>query len=191
MKQSTIKTALVIFLATLGLWGCSQSYETVSTKARIKDLESRNAKLEDDYQTAIAECVQLRKKLTSALDAGNQWRTDYTQLSEQHNTMLQEHDQIVSHFNALKQANSQLTTRFTAFESKHSDLETRFAQMVKERDQLLERNNLCIGERDALQAQLVSLSRDLQSWIGRLEKVNTNGAPRPPVNTVSQKVEKK
>lgn len=170
MKKSTIQTALVVFLATLGLWGCSQSYDSVSTKARIKDLEARAAKLEDDYQTTVAECVQLRKKLTSALDTGSRWKTDNAQLAEQHTNLVQENDRVVGEFTALKE--------------KHTRLEGQYAQ-------LLERNNLCIGERDALQAQLVSLSRDLQSWVGRLEKVGTNGSPRPPVNTVSQKVEKK
>jgi len=53
-------------VATLGLWGCAQNPSGSASNARIRDLESRNAKLEDDYRAAAAARDQCRKKLASS-----------------------------------------------------------------------------------------------------------------------------
>jgi len=56
---------VVMVVATLGLWGCAQNPTGPATNARIRDLESRNAKLEDDYRAAVAARDQFRKKIAS------------------------------------------------------------------------------------------------------------------------------
>jgi len=65
----TNKALLVVMvITTLGLWGCAQNPTGPATSARIRDLESRNAKLEDDYRAAVAARDVIRKKLTSTED---------------------------------------------------------------------------------------------------------------------------
>jgi len=67
--RSFNKALLVVFVVTtLGLWGCNYSTSSSrSTAARIRHLEYRNAKLEEDYRTAIAECNRLQKEVAAAI----------------------------------------------------------------------------------------------------------------------------
>src|SRR5262249_44706533 len=64
--SSANKALLVVLMVTsLGLWGCTQGPGGAGS-ARVRDLEARNAKLEEDYQAAIQARDQARKKLTAA-----------------------------------------------------------------------------------------------------------------------------
>jgi chromosome segregation ATPase len=56
---------LVMLVTTLGLWGCAQRSTPGTNSARLRDLESRNAKLEEDYRAAVAARDQARKKVTA------------------------------------------------------------------------------------------------------------------------------
>jgi septal ring factor EnvC (AmiA/AmiB activator) len=56
---------VVLIVATLGLWGCAQNPTGSATSARIRDLEARTAKLEEDYRAAASARDQLRKRLTA------------------------------------------------------------------------------------------------------------------------------
>jgi TolA-binding protein len=61
------KALAITFVATLGLWGCAKGPAVGNGAAdRIKALETRNTKLEDDYRTASAMREQLRKRLQIA-----------------------------------------------------------------------------------------------------------------------------
>jgi chromosome segregation ATPase len=53
---------VVIVVTSLGLWGCTQN-RGGSTAARVRDLEARNAKLEEDYKASVADGTEVRKKL--------------------------------------------------------------------------------------------------------------------------------
>ena len=55
----------VLLVCALGAWGCSQQ-KTGAISAKISDLESRYAKLEEDYRTVQALNDQHRKKLNQA-----------------------------------------------------------------------------------------------------------------------------
>jgi TolA-binding protein len=65
--------ALGMFLVTMfGLWGCARGPADGSGQAtndRLKALEAKTAKLEEDLKTALAAKDQLRKKLGEAQDA--------------------------------------------------------------------------------------------------------------------------
>jgi chromosome segregation ATPase len=54
---------VVAVITTLGLWGCTQNHAGHGGAARIRDLEARNAKLEEDYKAVAAENADLHKKL--------------------------------------------------------------------------------------------------------------------------------
>jgi chromosome segregation ATPase len=60
------KSVIVLLVAAVGLWGCSQGPGQSAVQAeRIKALETKCAKLEDDYKTAAAARDQARKKITT------------------------------------------------------------------------------------------------------------------------------
>jgi outer membrane murein-binding lipoprotein Lpp len=60
------KALMVVALTTLfGLWGCTQSAPPNSPSARLRELEAKNARLEDDYKAAVTARDQARKKATA------------------------------------------------------------------------------------------------------------------------------
>lgn len=63
MKSAS--TALIAFLAlaSLGLWGCSNQ-KTTATNTKVKELEARYQKLEEDYRVVVAASETSRKKIT-------------------------------------------------------------------------------------------------------------------------------
>jgi len=64
--RSANKALFVLMLAAVvGLWGCTQN-RGGNSSARVRDLEARNTKLEEDYRAAVADAAQVRKKLAAA-----------------------------------------------------------------------------------------------------------------------------
>jgi phage shock protein A len=58
------KALAIVLVATLGLWGCAKGPSPVNAGAdRIKSLEAKNAKLEDEARTVNAAREQLRKRV--------------------------------------------------------------------------------------------------------------------------------
>jgi TolA-binding protein len=88
--------ALGVFLVTLfGIWGCARGPATSGANAtsdRIKALEAKTAKLEEDLKNSIALKDQLRKKLSDTEDAQNQQQHEIdrlTALVKERDTMIQ------------------------------------------------------------------------------------------------------
>jgi predicted RNase H-like nuclease (RuvC/YqgF family) len=62
----TGKSLIVLLVAAAGVWGCSQGPGQSAAQAeRIKALESKCAKLEDDYKAAAAARDLARKKVST------------------------------------------------------------------------------------------------------------------------------
>jgi chromosome segregation ATPase len=57
---------VVVVVTTLGLWGCTQGRSGGNSSAKVRDLETRNAKLEEDYRASVADGAEVRKKLADA-----------------------------------------------------------------------------------------------------------------------------
>jgi chromosome segregation ATPase len=76
------KALAVLVVASLGLWGCAQgpSNGGVSLE-RVRALESKNAKLEDDFRAAVAVRDQLKKKVAALEDQRNQLTQQIEQLA--------------------------------------------------------------------------------------------------------------
>ena len=62
------KALVVMVIGVLGLWGCAQGPTSGSSASleRIRALESKCTKLEDDYRAVASARDQLRKKITAA-----------------------------------------------------------------------------------------------------------------------------
>lgn len=108
-------TALLVFLAAslLGVWGCSHQQST-ATNAKIRELENRYAKLEEDYRVVAAANDVHRKKLT-------QLETQRVALAQQ----VEELQGVVKERDDLKQ---QLTERTRQRDAVHAQ----FAQFSKD-----------------------------------------------------------
>lgn len=86
--------ALGVFLVTLfGLWGCARTpaSNANATNDRIKALEAKTAKLEEDLKAALALKDQFRRKLTEAEDAQNQLQHEIERL----NSVVKERDAMI------------------------------------------------------------------------------------------------
>ena len=79
MKSANKALLVLLAVVTLGLWGCAQGTGHAPGSARVRDLESRHAKLEEDYRGAVAARDQARKEL----EALEQERTALLQQLEQ------------------------------------------------------------------------------------------------------------
>jgi septal ring factor EnvC (AmiA/AmiB activator) len=61
------RALIVLVLASLGVWGCAQGPTNGAASAeRVRALENKIAKLEDDFRAAVAVRDQLRKKLSTS-----------------------------------------------------------------------------------------------------------------------------
>ena len=69
------KALALLAVGLLGLWGCTQGPTNGSASVeRIRALESKCSKLEDDYRAAAAARDQLRKKLAAVEEERAQLR---------------------------------------------------------------------------------------------------------------------
>ena len=50
MKKFNSLSVVLFLLCAMGLWGCTQQ-KTGAISAKVRDLETRHAKLEEDYKT--------------------------------------------------------------------------------------------------------------------------------------------
>ncbi len=79
--SQTHKGLIVLMVALFGLWGCAQGPTKGPAYAeRIKALESKIAKLEDDVRSSLAIRDQLRKRLASVEGERNQLGQQVEQL---------------------------------------------------------------------------------------------------------------
>jgi chromosome segregation ATPase len=74
------KALVVMVVATLGLWGCAQEKNHGAGSARIRALESKNSKLEEDFRAVLAARDQVKKKLQAAEEQKNQLGQQLEQL---------------------------------------------------------------------------------------------------------------
>jgi hypothetical protein len=65
MSQGT-KLLLLLVIGCLGLWGCAQGPANGSASERMRALETKLARLEDDFKASVSSREQLRKKLNTA-----------------------------------------------------------------------------------------------------------------------------
>src|SRR6516164_6731576 len=65
MKSTSKGLIITMALATLGFWGCAQNRSGANTAAKLRELEARHAKLEEDYQAVVLGNETFRKRLAA------------------------------------------------------------------------------------------------------------------------------
>jgi septal ring factor EnvC (AmiA/AmiB activator) len=75
------KALAMLVVAALGLWGCAKGPANGAANAeRIRALESKCAKLEEDYRAAASTRDTVRKKLTEVEEQRGKLRVEVEQL---------------------------------------------------------------------------------------------------------------
>lgn len=85
-KSSTALLVLMLF-SSLSLWGCT-SQKNGATSGKIRELEARHAKLEEDYRVVLAASESNRKKI-AGIEAQ---RAELAQQVEELKLVVQERD---------------------------------------------------------------------------------------------------
>lgn len=96
------KALSVLVVACLGLWGCAQGAATGHASAqRMRALESKIAKLENDFRAVVTDRDQLRKQLAAAEQDRDKLRASVKQCDEirqQLTARTSERDSVQSQF---------------------------------------------------------------------------------------------
>jgi chromosome segregation ATPase len=120
------KKALLVMLLTslLGLWGCTQGGGSSTTSARLRELEARSARLEDDYKTAAAARDQARKKVTALEDQ----RAQLAQQVEQLLKVAKDRDELRTQLTARVAEREALQANLVQFSRDLQNLATKLEQ---------------------------------------------------------------
>ena len=81
---------LLLVVGSLGIWGCAQGAGSSANAERIRALETKIARLEEDFKASIAVREQLRKKLTSLEEE----RTQLSQQVDQLQAVVKDRDNL-------------------------------------------------------------------------------------------------
>jgi septal ring factor EnvC (AmiA/AmiB activator) len=105
------KAAVVFFIAAMGLWGCAQGPGGGPSAERMRALEAKVSKLEDDFRGAVAARDQLRKKLAVAEDEKSQLAKEVEQLA----VVTKERDELKQQLTVRTVERDSLQNQFSEF----------------------------------------------------------------------------
>ena len=140
MKNASTVFLLVMMFCSLGLWGCTHQ-KNGSYHSKIRELENRYLKLEEDYKVVIQASDQLRKKV-------GQLETQRAELNNQVDelkTIARERDQL----------RIQLATRTVERDNLHGQL----SQFRKDVQDLVGRMDTVISQNGGSTVNAVTTSR--------------------------------
>jgi chromosome segregation ATPase len=121
MKQINPAYVAVFLLCAMGVWGCSQQRTGVIT-AKISELETRYAKLEEDYRTLQATHEQHRKKLNQIDAQRVALEKEKTDLNEQVTTVGGERDTLRTQLTQRTQERDVTQTNLSQFSKELQNL---------------------------------------------------------------------
>src|SRR5262245_24055172 len=102
MRYVSPLLTVVLLFGSLSLWGCTQQ-KTGAISARIQDLETRYAKLDEDYRALQGTHDQNRKRLVQA-------ESQRAVLEKQKGELAKQLDTVETERDALRKQLSQRTT---------------------------------------------------------------------------------
>lgn len=93
MKYFSPLLIVVVLIGSLGLWGCTQQ-KTGAISLKIRDLEARYSKLEEDHRALEATHEQNRKRLAQSESQRLALDKQKTDLAQQLQSATQERDEL-------------------------------------------------------------------------------------------------
>jgi chromosome segregation ATPase len=119
------KMLVVLIVATLGIWGCTQGPSPNSPAGlaeRVKALEAKNSKLEDDFRAAAAARDQVRKKLAAAEEQERVVQQEKQSVEQQIETLTRERDELKQQITQRTSERDQMVTQYEQFRKNIRDL---------------------------------------------------------------------
>jgi len=96
MKSASTTLLILLALSSLGLWGCTNQ-KTGATNTKVRELEARYTKLEDDYRVVVVASDTSRKKISQLeRERGelNQQIADLKILAQERDNLIAERDDL-------------------------------------------------------------------------------------------------
>lgn len=93
MKNFSPLVVLILALSALGLWGCGQQ-KTGVINTKIRELETRYGKLEDDFRALNVRHEQSRKSLAESEELRSELEKQKTDLSAKLDGVLRERENV-------------------------------------------------------------------------------------------------
>jgi chromosome segregation ATPase len=112
------KALAVLVVAVLGIWGCAQGPAGGATAEKVRNLEAKMTRLEDDFRAATAARDQFRKKLADAEAMCAQLREEVAALRP----VVKERDELQVQLKARTTERDNLTQQFDGFRKSLKDL---------------------------------------------------------------------
>ncbi len=112
------KALAVLVVAALGIWGCAQGPAGGATAEKIRNLEGKVSRLEDDFKAATVARDQFRKKLSEAEAAASQLRLEVEALQP----VIKERDDLRTQLKTRSTELETVTQQFDGFRKNLRDL---------------------------------------------------------------------
>jgi chromosome segregation ATPase len=110
---------ILLTLSVVGIWGCAQNQTPgPSTSERLRALEVKNAKLEDDFKAVASTRDQLRKRLASAEQSQQHLQAQLDDLQK----VTKERDSLREQLTSRTAERDSLTTQLAHFRKGLKDL---------------------------------------------------------------------
>jgi chromosome segregation ATPase len=90
MNRANQALVMLLILMTVGLWGCAQGKSSAPGSARLRDLESRHAKLEEDHRATTAAAAQARRQAAAAQQERDALRQRLEQANKEREELRQQ-----------------------------------------------------------------------------------------------------
>jgi chromosome segregation ATPase len=140
MKNLNPLFIAVFVVCAMGTWGCSQQ-KTGAINAKIRDLESRYSKLEEDFRTVQASDELNKKRLAEAEAQRGQLESDKTTLTRQLDGAILEREKL----------RKQITQRTQERDSAHANL----VQFSKDLQSLAGRVETALNDPQTIQSTAI------------------------------------
>jgi hypothetical protein len=137
------KAGAVILVVSLGLWGCARKPADNSSSERVRALEAKCVKSEQDYRTAAQALVNARRELTTISEKNGQLERE----AADRQALIKERDDLRKAAADRDRLNRQL------------------AQRTAERDGLKQQLTQGLAERDTVLGRYDRLRKGLQNLV--------------------------
>lgn len=112
------KILAVLAVVMVGIWGCAQGPAGGASAEKVKALENKVARLEEDFRAATAARDQFRKKLADTEAVAAQLRQEVDSLTP----VVKERDDLQALLKVRTTERDQLTNQFDGFRKSLKDL---------------------------------------------------------------------
>jgi outer membrane murein-binding lipoprotein Lpp len=120
MQKASTALLVAMVISSLSLWGCSNQ-KNGATNVKVRELENRHAKLEEDYRVILAANEANRRKLIQ-LEAQ---RTELTQKIEELQVAVKERDELKTQLATRTEERDSVQGQFVQFSKDLQNLAVR------------------------------------------------------------------